>query len=86
MTKIYLKNKKGNKVIVVTDEVAIADLETRRAIWRNDAKEDYYREVSIDTLTDKDIRISIRKNFEDKYIEKEESIKKRNMLISKIKE
>lgn len=54
MTKIYFIDANGQKIAVsVTAEVAEADLESRRAIWRNDAKEGYYRAFSLDKLTDK---------------------------------
>lgn len=38
MTSIYIIDADGKKVIVdVTDEVAEADTETRRAAWRNES-------------------------------------------------
>jgi DNA-binding CsgD family transcriptional regulator len=55
MTTIYFKDKDGHKVAVeVTDEVAAADTETRRAEWRNEAKERYYRDAKLQDLNDKD--------------------------------
>lgn len=53
MTTIYIKDADGKKVAVqVTDEVAAADAETRRAEWRNEAKQRYYCGRTLDTLTD----------------------------------
>jgi len=55
MTTIYIKDASGQKIAVsVTEEVAAADLETRRAAWRNDSKERYYRNAKMSSLNDCD--------------------------------
>lgn len=53
MTKIYFKDANGQKIeIEVTGEVAKTMRECRREEWRNDAKERYYRERTLSTLTE----------------------------------
>ena len=55
MTKIYIKNGSGQKIVVeVTDEVAEQMTESRREEWRNNAKERYYRDAKLHELNEKD--------------------------------
>ena len=55
MTTIYIIDADGKKLAVqVTDEVAAAECETRRAEWRNDSKEEYYRDKKLGNLNDHD--------------------------------
>jgi RNA polymerase sigma factor (sigma-70 family) len=56
MKQVYVKCN-GKKVsVTVTDEVESVLKETRREIWRNEAKERYHCELSLDAMTDKDER------------------------------
>ena len=55
MTEIYIKNAQGQKIVVeVSDDTAKVMLECRRAEWRNNAKEEYYRNPILNDLNDKD--------------------------------
>jgi DNA-binding NarL/FixJ family response regulator len=59
MTTIYIKNANGQRVLVeVTEEIAEAMTESRREEWRNNAKEQYYRQASLDGMTDKNAKVA----------------------------
>jgi RNA polymerase sigma factor (sigma-70 family) len=59
MTTIYIKDARGLKVQVeVTDEQAAVMTECRREEWRNNAKEQYYRQASLDGMTDKNAEVA----------------------------
>jgi DNA-binding NarL/FixJ family response regulator len=94
MTKIYFKDEHGQKVSVeVTEEVAAVNTETRRGIWRNEAKERYYRGRALDTLTDDAIEMrqeNIERNLataspEDGYIEREEAEERQAKIAAALK-
>lgn len=87
MTKIYIKNDKGQKIYIdVTNEVANADTECRRAEWRNDAKEKYYRDPKLHDLNDKDEELACEEhNPERKMIATEEQKELRVKMISALK-
>lgn len=73
MKQVYVKDNGLKVTVSVTDEQERAITETRRAIWRNDAKEKYYRAASLDAMTDSDKRTSCADlNPEAMYITAEE--------------
>lgn len=58
MINIYIKNKEGQKIYIeVSEDVAIVMQECRRAEWRNEAKEKYYRGLALSALTDDAIEL-----------------------------
>ena len=86
MKQIYVKSN-GKKVSVsVTDELESALRETRRAMWRNEAKERYHRAASLDAMTDKDERaVSGDLNPEAIYIAAEERAERGAKLAAALK-
>jgi RNA polymerase sigma factor (sigma-70 family) len=87
MTKIYIKNDEGQRIYIeVTKEVANADTEFRRAEWRNDAKEKYYRDPKLHDLNDKDEELACEEhNPERKIIVAEEKKEFRAKMIAALK-
>lgn len=87
MTTIYFKDANGQKVSVeVTDEVAVADAEMRRAEWRNDAKERYYRDPKLSNLNDHDEELTAKdSNPEDKLIAYEDKLEMSAKLAAALK-
>jgi RNA polymerase sigma factor (sigma-70 family) len=87
MTTIYFKDGNGQKITVgVSEAVAEVYRECRRAEWRNDAKERYYRGVSLDMITDKDSRLEEEAaNPERLYIAAEERAEQRERLKAVLK-
>jgi DNA-binding NarL/FixJ family response regulator len=91
--QVYQKGDGGKAFVEVTDEVANALAETRRAIWRNDAKERYYRGRTLDTLTDDAIELrqeNLERNLvaastEDEYIEREEAEERQAKMAAVLK-
>lgn len=72
--------------IEVTDRVENALTETRRAIWRNNAQERYYRKASLDAMSDHDERTSCTDaSPEEIYIAAEEQAKLRTKLAAALK-
>ena len=85
MPTIYFKQD-GKKVPVeVTDEQAQVITETRRKIWRNEAKERYYRKASLDAMTDCDKRTSHAASPETLYIAAEECAERTTKLTVVLK-
>ena len=86
MKRVYVKEN-GNKVFAeVADEVESALTETRRAIWRNEAKERYYRGASLDAMTDKDKRVcGAASDPEEICIAAEERLEHRAKLAAALK-
>ena len=86
MKNVYVKNNGKNVSVSVTDEMEAVLTETRRAIWRNEAKENYYREVSLDAMTDKDERtVSAELNPETIVIATEKRKEGRTKLAAALK-
>lgn len=87
MKTIYQKDNYGNRTAFeVSDDIADTLAKTRRAIWRNDAKERYYRAASLDGMTDYDKRTSCQAvNPEDIYIAAEQQSELREKLIAALK-
>ena len=86
MKHIYLKNSHGSKTIVeVTDEVDRVLVQTRREIWRNDAKERYYCNASLDIMTDCNIRAGHATSPEMLYISAEEKTERSAEIIAVLK-
>ena len=90
MTNIYFKNQNGCRVTIEAGEkVAEAYTELRRAEWRNEAMERYYRGRTLDTLTDDAIeywqdkpeRSLIVSSPEDEYIAIEERAERRKRIV-----
>ncbi|MCL2369958.1 MAG: LuxR C-terminal-related transcriptional regulator [Firmicutes bacterium] len=60
-TTVYIVDGEGKRIAVeVTYEVAEAMAECRKAEWRNDAKEKYYRDKELGSLSDMDDQIACR--------------------------
>ena len=87
MTTIYIKDADGRKIAVkVKSAVAIADVETRRAAWRNEAKELYYRDPKFQDLNDKDEELTCEiYNPELVMIAAEERAERRAKLSAALK-
>lgn len=90
MRTIYFIDHAGKRITQeVTDEVADAIIETRRAEWRNDAKERYYRGRTLSTLTDDAIEYRqgraesrlMAASCEEEYIATEDKADKRAKLL-----
>lgn len=87
MTTIYFQDKDGRRIAVeVTEAVAVADIETRRAEWRNEAKERYYRNPKLQDLNDKDEELACEiHNPEKILIAAEESTDLRTRMQTVLK-
>lgn len=88
MTTIYFKNRDGRRVAVeVTDEVAAADKETRRAAWRNETKERYYRDQELHDLNDHDEELACEQSDPEViHIAVEEQAERRTALLAALNE
>ena len=84
---IYMVDANGKKVnVTVSDEVAVAEAETRRAEWRNDAKEEYYRDKKRHSLNDKDEESgSNLHNPEAMLIAAEDKIDRQSKMLAALK-
>lgn len=87
MTSIYIIDADGKKVIVdVTDEVAEADTQTRRAAWRNESKERYHRDTKLIELNDRDEQLGCdTSNPETILLVAEEQTERRGKLVAGLK-
>lgn len=87
MTIIYFKDANGQKVSVeVTEEVASAYTETRRAEWRNDAKEEYYRDKKSGNLNNHDEELTAKDSDpSERLIADEDKLDQRAKLSAALK-
>ena len=87
MTTIYIKDGNGRKVTVEVEE-AVAEQMTdcRRAEWRNEAKERYYRDPKMHNLNDHDEEYgSDEQNPETRHIAGEERRDRRAKMLAVLK-
>ncbi|MCL2797710.1 MAG: hypothetical protein FWD58_06625 [Firmicutes bacterium] len=81
MKEIYIKNDGIKETVAVSDELAEAMAEMRRAWWRIESTERYYREASIDAMPDCDERIISEKfNPEAMMVAAEDKQKRQTKL------
>jgi DNA-binding NarL/FixJ family response regulator len=86
MKQVYIKENSKKVFVDVTEEQETVITETRRAIWRNESQERYYRAASLDAMTDSDMRTSsMAANPETIYIAAEEARERKAKLAAALK-
>lgn len=83
--QVYLKRNGSKLSIEVTDEVEAVLRETRRAIWSNDAKENYHRYKKYLSKNSEDIIADSQSDILDKLVEAEGKYERHEKLARGLK-